>query len=783
MLAEYGAIAGEMTYHEPSIPVVSNVTGRLAGPDEVTVPGYWPRHVRQPVRFADGVEFLRGEGVSRFVELGPDSVLAGMAARTLPAEGMLTVPALRRDRPEATTAMAVLAELHVRGARVDWTAFYAGTGARIADLPTYPFQRDSYWLRGGGSAGDPGGLGLTDAAHPLLGASMTLADGAGIVLTGRISPVTHPWLTDHAVAGTVIVPGTALVELALRAGDEAGCAHLEELTLREPMVLAGALDVQVAVAGPDDTGRRAVAVHSRAGEGSWTLHGTGTLAPLAPAAGFDLAQWPPREATPIDLTDVYPAFAAAGLEYGPTFRGLTHAWRLGDEIFAETALPEDAGKADVERFGLHPALLDAGLHAIGLLTGEGGGAQLPFLWQDVTLHATGASQLRLRLSPDAAGAVTLRAADGTGAPVATVGSLTLRELTAGPLVTRPRPAWTRSSGSTGSPSRPRRTRSRSAGPSTAASAAGTCRRSWCCRCSPSAADAAESARLATREVLEVLQQWSTEDRFADAKLVIVTSGATSGRVDPAAAAVWGLGRSAQSELPGRVVLVDSDTGDLSDTEVAAVLATGEPQLTVRDGVFSALRLGPVPGPDELAPPAEPAWRLGMAGRGTLEELRLEPCPQALEPLAPGHLRIAVSAAGLNFRDALNVLGMFDGEPGPLGNEVAGVVLEVGSEVDDLAPGRPGDGRRDRRHRHDHHRAALDVRSHSGELDVRRSRVRAAGLPHRLLRAEGAGRGAARRVGAGPRRRRRGRHGGDPDRPPPRRRGLQHREPRQAARPA
>ncbi|MBB5857237.1 type I polyketide synthase [Amycolatopsis umgeniensis] len=680
MLAEFGAIAEEIPHEAPSIPVVSNVTGRLAGPDEVTVPGYWPRHVRQPVRFADGIGFLRGEGVSRFVEIGPDAVLAGMAARTLPPEGTLVVPVLRKDRPEARTAMTVLAELHVRGARVDWTAFHDGTGARTIDLPTYPFQRENYWLRGGRGAGDPGGLGLADAAHPLLGASVPLADGAGIVLTGRISPSTHPWLADHAVAGTVIVPGTALVELALRAGDEAGCAQLEELTLREPMVLAGPLDVQVALAAPDESARRAVAVYSRAGDGAWTLHGSGTLAPQAPAASFDLAEWPPRDAVAIDVTEVYPVFAAAGLEYGPVFRGLKAAWRLGEEIFAETALPEDTAKADIEQFGLHPALLDAGLHAIGLLADEPGGAKLPFLWQDVTLHATGASALRLKLTPAASGAVTLRAADGTGAPVVTIGSLTLRELAP---VTSATPGldslfrldWT----PVPTPAEPAAVEwayhGRVGGGAVPPVVV-----------LPVFTDPA-GALIATREVLAVLQQFSTEDRFADAKLVVVTCAAIGpGKVDPAAAAVWGLGRSAQSELPGRVVLVDTETGDLSESELAAALATGEPQLTLRDSGFAALRLGPVPGTDELSPPAEPAWRLGMATRGTLEELRLEPCPQALEPLKPGHIRVGVGAAGLNFRDALNVLGMVEGEPGPLGNEIAGVVLETGSEVDDLAPG-------------------------------------------------------------------------------------------------
>ncbi|WP_031467181.1 type I polyketide synthase [Sciscionella sediminilitoris] len=688
MLTEFGAIAEQVSYHEPTIPVVSNVTGRLAGPDEVTVPGYWPRHVRQPVRFADGVRFLRQEGVSRFIEIGPDSVLAGMAARSLPDEDTLTVPVLRRDRPETGTALSVLAELHVRGAPVDWTRFYAGTGARTVDLPTYPFQRDTYWLRGTRGAGDPSGLGLADAAHPLLGASVDLAEDSGVVLTGRISPSIQPWLADHAVGGSVVVPGTALVELVLRAGDETGCAHLEELTLREPMLLDGAIDVQLAVAGPDETGRRAAAVYSRAGEGAWTLHGTGTLAPVAPDAGFELTAWPPRDAEPIDLTEVYPAFAAAGMEYGPSFRGLTRAWRAGTEIFAEAVLPEDTVTSGAEHFGLHPALLDAGLHAIGLLTGEGGGAQLPFLWQQVTLHAGGADRLRLRIGREESGAVTLHAADGTGAPVITVGSLTLRELTAGPLTAPAAPGmdalWRLDWAPLPVPGEPEAVEWAFHGrlgdgpvPPVVVLPVLT-----------DPVDAAGSARLATREVLGVLQRWSSQERFAEARLIILTTGATGGRVDPAAAAVWGLVRSAQSESPGRFVLVDSDSGDLTGAEVAAALASGEPQLAVCEGEFSVPRLGPVPGPDVLSPPAEQAWRLGMAARGTLEELRIEPCPQALDPLAPRDIRIAVSAAGLNFRDALNVLGMFDGEPGPLGNEVAGTVTEVGADVDDLAPGDP-----------------------------------------------------------------------------------------------
>ncbi|WP_416234544.1 type I polyketide synthase [Lentzea sp. NEAU-D7] len=687
MLAEFTAVAQSVSYGAASIPVVSNVSGKLAGTDEVTAPGYWPRHVRQPVRFADSITWLRSEGVSRFVELGPDSVLTAMLARVLPDEDVLAVPMLRAGRSEPVTATTALAALHVRGGRVDWRTFYERTGARAVDLPTYAFQHDSFWLQSSGSAGDPAGLGLADARHPLLGASVALADRSGLVLTGRVSLSTHPWLADHAVAGTTILPGTALVELALRAGDEAGCPHLEELTLLEPVLLDGARDLQVVLAAPDESGRRPVSLHSRAGEGTWVQHASGTLSPSAAAPDFDLAEWPPRGATAVDLDDVYEAFARNGLEYGTVFRGLRAAWRFGDEVYAELRLPEEGeAQKDAARFGLHPALLDSCLHAIGLTADEDSGPRVPYLWQDVALHAIGATALRLRLTPGQSDAVTLRVADGTGAPVATIGALLLRQISAdhfrsaepGALDSLFRLDWT------------------------PLAVSGEHDVEWAFAddlddevppppvvvlpVRTGAADVAATALAETHRVLAVLQRWSAEERLHGTTLVVLTRDAAgTDQADPAAAAVWGLVRSAQSEHPGRYVLIDTDTEPTS-AHLAAALSTGEPQLLLRGGEFAAPRLAPLPGADELVAPAGPAWRLGMTARGTVDNLRLEPYPQALEPLAADDVRISVAAAGLNFRDVLNVLGMFDGEPGPLGNEVAGVVVEVGSGVTDLSVG-------------------------------------------------------------------------------------------------
>ncbi|MFD4636360.1 SDR family NAD(P)-dependent oxidoreductase [Lentzea sp. NPDC058436] len=688
MLAEFAAIADGVSYEAATIPVVSTVTGRLAGTDEVTVPGYWPRNVRQAVRFSDAITWLRSEGVSRFVELGPDSVLTAMLARILPDGDVLAVPMLRKGRPEAVTATTALASLHVRGGRVDWRTFYEGTGARTADLPTYAFQHDTYWLQSAGSAGDPSGLGLADARHPLLGASVALADDSGLVLTGKISLSTHPWLADHVVAGTALLPGTALVELALRAGDEAGCPHLEELTLHEPVFLDGPRDLQVVLAAPDESGRRPVSLHSRTGEGSWAQHASGTLAPSVAAPDFDLAEWPPRGADAVDLGDVYEAFARNGLEYGTVFRGLRAAWRLGDEVYAELRLPEEGeAQKDAERFGLHPALLDSCLHAIGLTADEDSGPRIPYLWQDVALHAIGATTLRLRLTPGQSDAVTLRVADGVGAPVATIGALLLRQISADQF----------KSAEPDGPESLYRLEWK------ALTASGEHDVEWTfvddldddvppppvvvLPVRTGADDVAATALAETNRVLSVLQRWSTEERLHETTLVVLTrDAADTDRVDPAAAAVWGLVRSAQSEHPGRYVLIDTDADEPTSAELGAALATGEPQLLSRGGEFAAPRLASLPGDDELVPPAGRAWGLGMSGRGTLDNLRLESYPQVLEPLAPHDVRIAVAAAGLNFRDVLNVLGMFEGEPGHLGKEVAGVVIEVGSGVTDLAAG-------------------------------------------------------------------------------------------------
>ncbi|NYV77415.1 type I polyketide synthase, partial [Streptomyces sp. UH6] len=353
MLEEFRTLLQTATFHAPRIPIVSNLSGSVAG-EELLTADYWVDHVRQTVRFADGIRHLDAQGVSTYLELGPGGVLSAMAQETV-AEAAF-VSALRKNRAETDAVVTALAELHTNGTAVDWTAYYAGTNPRRVDLPTYAFQHEEFWLRSGSAAGDPTGFGLRTVEHPLLAAEVLLADGDGLVLTSRLSLDTHPWLADHAVFGTVLLPGTAFVELALHAGDRLGCGSLDDLTLEAPLVLPehGAVAVQVMVSATEPDGRRPITIHSSpAGDdsGIWTRHASGYLTSTAPVeAGVVLAEWPPRQAEPVPVEGLYEVLADAGFGYGPVFQGLRGVWRRGQEVFAEVALSQEAW-AEAGRFG------------------------------------------------------------------------------------------------------------------------------------------------------------------------------------------------------------------------------------------------------------------------------------------------------------------------------------------------------------------------------------------------------------------------------------------------
>jgi mycoketide-CoA synthase len=626
VLADFAAAIADLDFRSPVIPIVPTHTGPMDTPD------YWVGQVRHPVRFAAAVA---STDAGTYVEIGPDATLTTATARTL---DVAPVPLLTGKTPDATAFLTALG----RVPGVDWRAAFPA-GGRTVPLPTYPFERSRYWLTGPAPTGDAAGLGLAATGHPLLGAAVELAGGGGHLLTGRLARSAGGWLDQHTVAGTALLPGAAQVEWALHA---AAGGTIDELVLRAPLTLpaAGGLRVQVAVDGPDPDGRRPLRVHTRAdADDAWRLHAEGLLGP-APATATGLpGAWPPAGAEPVDLTGFHDRAAAGGYGYGPAFHGLRALWRHGGDLLASVELPEPDGG-----YAIHPALLDAALHPLF----EAGEVWLPFSWRGVALHATGATTVRVRLSPvdGAEKAVRVTMADGAGAPVLEVAELVLRRATAEQL----RPAvrglytvdWIPVADGTGSP-------------------------------------AGELATVDTAErALALVQGWLDTPERDGVPLVVSTPGGST--ADPDAAAVWGLVRSAQAENPGRFVLLDPGPDPVDDATLTRVLATGEPALAVRGDRLLAPRLVPAREPDLVLPVGGP-WRLAATG-GTVESVSTVDAPEAAAPLRPGQVRLAVHAAGVNFRDVLVAVGMYPGDAVFRGSEAAGVVTEVGPGVTGLAVG-------------------------------------------------------------------------------------------------
>ncbi|UXA04857.1 type I polyketide synthase [Mycobacterium sp. SMC-2] len=688
MLDEFGTVAAGLAIGKPTIPVVSNLTGQLAG-DDFASPAYWKRHIREAVRFADSVRFVHSAGGNRFLEVGPGSGLTASIEESLPDAPIVTMSALRKDRPEPVALTNAVAQGFVAGMDVDWRGVIGK--ARLVELPTYAFERRRFWLSGDDATVDAAGLGLAPGEHALLGAVVDLPASGGVVLTGRLSPSAQGWLADHAVGGVVLFPGAGFVELAIRAGDEVGCGVVEELNLAAPLVLpgSGSVAVQVVVGDTDDSGARAVSVFSRADAGSgWSLHAEGVLRAGSVQPSADLSAWPPIGATPVDVGDGYERLAERGYGYGPAFRGLTSMWRRGDEVFAEVTLPADAGVSP-SGFGVHPAMLDAALHAV-ILASDGdelpeGSMLVPFSWQRVSLHAAGATAVRARIVPVSESAVSIELADGLGLPVLSVASMVARPVTDQQLL-----AAVSSSG----PDRLFEViwsaqRSTSVQP-VSVSAWGATEfdnteaqpSAVVFESTPMVDDVVADVYAATRAVLPVLQSWLARDGAGT--LVVATRGAMAlpgeDVTDLAGAAVWGLVRSAQTEHPGRILLVDTD-GPLDEESVAAALSAGEPQVLLRGAtVYTARVHGSRAVGGLLVPPTDGPWRLGMSSYGTFENLRLERIPDADAPLAPGQVRVAVSALAANFRDVMIALGLYPDPDAVMGIEASGVVVEIGPET-------------------------------------------------------------------------------------------------------
>src|SRR5665213_1910175 len=754
------------------IPFYSAVAGNVL--DTAQLDGeYWYRNLREPVEFERTTRALLSHGHSAFIEVSPHPVLIPALQETaelvhgrrppaadgtqrrgepvdrapLEPSSALVAGSLRRGEGGPRRFLTSLAQVWVGGVHVDWGSIYEGCGARRVTLPRYAFQRERYWVPPGSRVADLTSLGLCEAEHPMLGAAVDPADNGGAVFTGCLSLQTQPWLSDHAVMGTVLLPGMAFLEIALHAGAQLGCRTVSELTLEAPLILdeRDAVQIQLVVGEPDELGARPLSIYSRsqtaatdrfAASQAWTRNGSGALlAPVeaSPGDAGELAArgWPPEGSQPIELDRVYDRLAELGIDYGPAFQGLRAAWRKGREIYAEVSLPDDQ-HADAPLYGVHPALLDAALHgyAASLLepadAGGRGGVLLPFSLSGVSLHATGVSSLRVHLSPGAGDTVSLLATDPSGVLVARMRSLAMRPMSKEALskarghirdslyrldwVASPVDSlvvidgWAALGSNSANalqtdefgvercelyedlqslgralelgmappetvivccPPGPHADGSSLAGTdgsqdgndaeALAAVAAGA---GWADEeRGPEAI--VEAAHASVCETLEFVQAWLSDERFVASRLVLITRRAVAARsgeaVDLSVAPIWGLIRSAQAEHPERFVLVDLDREPVSLSLLGAALAGDEPQLAIRESTVFAARLVRVDSGSALrAPTGAPEWRMENTGTGTLEGLRLVASDQAPVPLEPGQVRVAVRAAGLNFRDVVTL---------------------------------------------------------------------------------------------------------------------------------
>ncbi|MEW2626065.1 type I polyketide synthase [Streptomyces sp. NPDC048106] len=653
------ALSG-ITPRPSTVPFYSAVTGTALDTAGLTA-DYWYRNLRAPVRFDLAVQTALEADFGAFVEVSPHPVLAASVEQVAEAAGaddVLSVGSLRRDDGGWDRFSQALATAHVGGLPLG-AGYFAPWRPRLTDLPTYAFQTRRLWLEP--AVPTPAAVsGAEPTGHAWLGSALSLAETGGHMLAGRLSGRAAPWLADHRVGGRAVVPGAAVVEMAVRAGDEAGCDTLLELTQNHPLPLSDEehVDLQVTVGGADADGRHTVTVFSRssgpagatgtdsAGAG-WTRHAEGVLLRSAsqPAAGPADAAWPPADARPVPVEELYARYTGTAIDYGPAFRAVTTAWAREGELYAEAALPDDAAPG-VDAFGLHPVLLDAALHVTVLARPAEGPrpTMLPFAWHGVRLHRAGATRLRVRATVVGDDAFRLALFDDAGHPVLDVDRLVMlpasdrlfgdlgrhrdavyrqawrpvgdtpAEAPAGgwALAGDPAPAVPVSAAAT-CPAYPDLDAVRAAAGGGSAPAGVL----WAVPCTGDRPVVA---------VLDPLRRWLADASVLTTRLVLVTSGAVAARDgevdDPEGAALWGLVRSVQTEHPDRVVLVDTDAHPDSPAAVLAAASGPEPQVAVRAGVASALRLvRTAPGPrgdgDGLAPEGTV---LVTGGSGTLGAL-------------------------------------------------------------------------------------------------------------------------------------------------------------------
>ena len=719
MLAEFGDVAGSLSYRAPELELVSCLDPG-APACAFTDPGYWVRHVREPVRFLDGVRVLGERGAGAFLELGPQPTLLGLARRCLPAAEGPWLPSLRRNQPELRTFLAAAAQLYVRGVPLRWDGLRAGRPRRFVPLPTYPFQRRRYWLE----RPAPGPRRSGGRAHELLGAPVrvsALEEGEQLY-ESWLGPGSPAFLADHRVFGRVVVPAAAFLECALAAGRAEHA--VADFAIHAPLLLEGGpRPVQLHLTPGEGDGALDFRLASLENDGedaepTWTLHATGRLLPAEePDAPEPLGDLRTRVVEAVDPAELYRGYAALGLDYGPSFRAVAALWRRDGESLARLALPAEAPGGT--EYALHPVLLDACFQSVAAaLSAEPPGAEayLP-LGVERLAPAPGAGtpawcHAAARESSGGARTLDLALYDESGEPAGAV--LGLQLVRADPTALlggrdgiaellhavewRPAPdpppegaepvvtgRWVILADGGGLGAELAELLERRGEPVT--------------RIEPEAAHARDPAALEARlgalepplravVHLGALDGGPPEELCATAlhlaqalarlgptpppRLWLVTRGAQPAGPEPAPLALdqaplWGLGATlALEHAEWRCTRLDLDPArPAGEVEALAAelarAAEDETQLALRGGALLAARLvrcGERTGAGvRLERPASGPFELRTPRYGALENLELVPRDE--QPPGPGEVRVAIAASALNFKDVLHALGLLE----------------------------------------------------------------------------------------------------------------------------
>ena len=371
MLEDFRRVVAATPLAAPRIPLACNLTGQLDG-DAMRSPDYWVRHLRQPVRFKDGVETLRRLGYESFVEIGPGTTLSSLA-RECAGDAGIFVPSLRRGRDDVHEMVSAAAALAVRGAELDWVAVNGGATARRVALPTYRFERERHWIdRPTSVATPPVNRARETVRHPLL-SRIEHTETGETRFEHQLTVDSLPLVRDHVVHGITMVPAAVYVDLALAASEACflgAPTALANLSVREPLAMGAderrLLQVRCT---PEGDRRLLVEIRSRGADdeaGAWRQHGSAIAEPLAsdtvcPDAGL-LEDALTRCTRTVDLAAYRARLRDAGLDFGPAFAGLTTLRAGQGEAVGEVRLPAAAA---VDGCRINPALLDACFQALG----------------------------------------------------------------------------------------------------------------------------------------------------------------------------------------------------------------------------------------------------------------------------------------------------------------------------------------------------------------------------------------------------------------------------------